>query len=51
MENSGYDFLGDYGTKGTGNGNLVYSEILSMNIHEILSTKYEVYESSNFFVY
>ena len=25
VENCGYDFLGDYGTKGTGNGNMVYS--------------------------
>ena len=43
MENSGYDFGShDYGTKGTGNGNLVFSEILSMNIHEIQSNKYDV---------
>ena len=42
MENSGFDFSGNYFLKGTRNGNLVYSEILSMNIHEIQSPKYEV---------
>ena len=42
MENSGYDFLGDYGNKGMGNGNLVSSKILSMNIHNIQFNKYDV---------